>query len=658
MFRRLYFVIAVLLASGNISIAQQADTKKDKDEFKTGIKPDSVIKIGKLRYASEPEIEADPYAMHETDTALYHTQQWDTVHSTTSRLEDLGNPGSPVFHLDFQPLPAFGFNFGFDQFDTYRYTADNIPFFNTQNILTDIFYNQGPNTLQTINVLHTQNIKRDWNASVQYHGLSSPGYYDWQASKFSIISLNTWYRSPNGHYMAMASTVWNIFSFEENGGLISPFLYDSLTAPHDKQIVPSYLNNARQTFNDQSYTLNQFWFIGVSETKHFKKDTSNYTIKVLKPRLYLEHRFNYYDKKYYFHDTAEGPFFPGTTNDTGLVADHYRMRDISNRVSIGTALFRDSLSDTGNVNIPFAFSAYARQDLIRATEDRLDTSFQNFAIGGTLGGMYSLYRLKLDYTLLGYNAGDYLAQAGLNLKIWPKLPVLSLQATAQQAAPAFIMQRMTSHYFNWENNFTKQKFYEFQAGLFNILHTDITARYVVAANYVYMGPEIKPVQADTIINYGNLTVFNHLQLGHFHFNTSATYQKVLQGQFIHVPTYVLHGSYYFENSWFKKALFWQAGVDVRYYSSYFGNAYMPGISTFYEQNTFTTGNFPVLDVWFAGKIKRFRLYIKFENVLSAFIGPNEWINGPSQWLSPNYPAAINDITTVPIRFGVRWMFFD
>ncbi len=657
MFSRLGFIIVLLLATATMSMAQQSDTKTDdkkkKDEFSTGIKPDSVVKIGKLRYATEPEIEADPNAMHEVDTVLYHIQQmYDTVIAINSRLEDLGNTGSPAFHLDFPPLPAFGFNFGINQWDDYRYTAENIRYFNTQNILTDIYYNQGPTDLRTLNFLHVQNIKRNWSASVQYHGSASQGYYAQQVTNYSNIGVNTMYRSPNNHYMIMASTVWNLFSFQENGGFVNDTLFERASGALAKGSTPTNLLNAYQNFNDQSYTVNQFWFLGTTETREFKKDTSHYVIKVLKPKLYVEHRFNYYQKKYYFRDSAEGPkpFFPGTTNDSPLVADIYRMTDISNRVSIGTALFRDSLTDsTENVNIPFAFSAYAQSDIIRATEDRIDTSFQNFSVGGTIGGAYSLYKLKLDYTLLGYNQGDYLAQAGLNLKISKHLPILSLQATAQQAAPAFIMQRMTSEYFNWNNNFTKQKFYEFQAGLFNILHTDITARYVVAANYVYMGPQIKPVQADTDVDYGNLTIFNHLRFGHFHVNTSFTYQKVLQGDFIHVPNYVLRGSYYFEHFLFKKALLFQGGVDIRYYSSYYGNAYMPGISAFYVQDSFKTGNFPVFDVWVAGKIKRFRFYIKCENIgqiLSI---------GPTQWVVPGYPMSL---TTTPFRFGVRWMFFD
>ena len=71
---------------------------------------------------------------------------------------------------------------------------------------------------------YTQNIRPNWNFNIMFSALNTNvGYYDPQPSSVNNTTFNSWYKSPNGHYMVIVGFVNNTFKAQENGGIQSGF---------------------------------------------------------------------------------------------------------------------------------------------------------------------------------------------------------------------------------------------------------------------------------------------------------------------------------------------------------------------------------------------------------------------------------------------------
>ncbi|MFA5781089.1 MAG: putative porin, partial [Bacteroidales bacterium] len=67
---------------------------------------------------------------------------------------------------------------------------------------------------------------------------------------------------------------------------------------------------------------------------------------------------------------------------------------------------------------------------------------------------------------------------------------------------------------------------------------------------------------------------------------------------------------------------------------------------FYLQNDFKSDNYPFFDFFVNLKIKRARIYLKFDHVNSGLMGYN-------YYMIPHYPMSDR-----AFKFGISWMFYD
>src|SRR5660397_116285 len=109
--------------------------------------------------------------------------------------------------------------------------------------------------------------------------------------------------------------------------------------------------------------------------------------------------------------------------------------------------------------------------------------------------------------------------------------------------------------------------------------------------------------------------FNYRKL---HFRTRLLWQKASNENFIHLPEFSTFVSAYYKFV-LSKVLFSQLGVDTRYNTSYYADAYSPSTGLFYIQNEKKYGNFPYIDVYISARLKRTRLFFKVMNVGTNFI---------------------------------------
>jgi hypothetical protein len=135
--------------------------------------------------------------------------------------------------------------------------------------------------------------------------------------------------------------------------------------------------------------------------------------------------------------------------------------------------------------------------------------------------------------------------------------------------------------------------------------------------------------------------------GKFALDNTLLYQQVEQDEaIINIPKFTTRNTIYYSDHIFKRALFFQTGITLNYFTTFYANDYNPIIGDFYIQNQKQVGDFPMLDFFFNAKIRQTRIYLKAEHFNSSFTG-NDFYSAPS------YPYR-----DFMVRFGVVWNFFQ
>ena len=130
---------------------------------------------------------------------------------------------------------------------------------------------------------------------------------------------------------------------------------------------------------------------------------------------------------------------------------------------------------------------------------------------------------------------------------------------------------------------------------------------------------VAPTQYGKTINYASLKVSREFVFGKWALDNTLLFQKVDQPDAVlNVPEFVTRNTFYYTNYLFKNKLFFQTGIELNYFTSYYTNNYNPVIGEFFVQDRVKIGNSPLLDYFVNVKIQRTRLYLKAEHFNSLF----------------------------------------
>jgi hypothetical protein len=132
----------------------------------------------------------------------------------------------------------------------------------------------------------------------------------------------------------------------------------------------------------------------------------------------------------------------------------------------------------------------------------------------------------------------------------------------------------------------------------------------------------------------------------FNFYPSIIYQNISEKKILPLPNFVTSTSIFYSSKLFKSALEMQIGIDLFYYTSYFGNSYMPSTGMFYLQNELEVGSYPYVDLFMNVKIKRAKFFVKYEHA-------NAGLNGSNYMGVPYYPNGDR-----ALRVGLWWGFLN
>jgi hypothetical protein len=479
------------------------------------------------------------------------------------------------------------------------------------------------------------------NFGIDYSRITQDGFYLRQFTTGYFTQAHTNYYSKSKRYRLLANINWNRGVHDENGGIQSDSLFESLVGTNKS--VPVYLYSSQSRFKQFNAYAKQYYYLGSSELIVDENEDSTYLVK---PVAYLSHTINYETEQYFF-DNVNGDsafLFPGFNLDSSYIfSDSVGKKVLNNRFAFGTwktdekrNLFAEAGLNIQNFSI-HTYSGY-RTEFNVITDGILERAPKSKTDIGL--------KAQGQFCLLGYNIGDFQATGEVKL-IFKGLDVTGSFSNFLYKADE-VMLRYQSNPFVWNNNYSKINVTRLRGGFKTLKfknNFNLEFNSYLLTNWVYFGKDVVPVQTNEVISVNSLSLTKTFQLGFLFLENTLLYQKS-SNNIVRLPELSAKIRWYVNGNLFKKALRFQLGAAVWFNTAYYGNAWNPAARAFYLQDRVSIGNYPVLDVFLTGEIKKAIIFVKLEHANM------DWMN-QGFYNTPHYPLPIR-----ALRLGVKWRMYN
>ena len=560
---------------------------------------------------------------------------------------DLGNVGLPLKSLVFNQDKQIGFNYAFNPYELYFINPTKTPYINTRAPFTDMSYTQGGGELLMLRIKHAQNILPRWNVGVELNRITSQGFLLKQYSSFYGVNAFTSYFSKEKHYILLGNITWNYGLNEESGGVRSDSSFESLTG--GQKGVYTNLANSETHYRNRSAYVKQYYRWGKSE---YIGDDSIYDFK---PTSQLVYTMRANQMSYAFNNKGDTSslFLPNRYYDeTSTTYDSMYFGKLTNQLEYQVFGADHSTHFLGSEedSIRTQKSGGIRYELINVAQPVFVRQFANIILDGSydvvsLKDNRSKFHIGGSYVLKGYNDADYKLELSFKLKY--KYATLLFAGFSQYARPDFFYQLYKSNQFIWENYFkqtsTQMLSVGFRTNKFRN-NLQLVFKTQIMNNFVYLNELSRPVQESGTTTVNTIELNKTIQIWKIYLEHLVYYQKSSSNN-IRLPELAGIARYYFQSKFFGISRF-QIGFNVIYNTAYYGNGFNPSMHQFILQNDVKIGNYPVINPFFVGEIKRASIFAMYEHVNMDLIKSG-------MYTTAHYPIGLSNF-----RMGVRWRLYD
>lgn len=576
----------------------------------------------------------------------------------------LGNLGNASRSILFSPITKSGWDAGFHAYDIYMSTIEKTRFFNTTRPYTALNYMVGSHTEQTINILHTQNFKPNWNIAFNYHLISAPGWFKSQKTNHNSINISSFYQTRNKRYSLYAIYFFNKINGSENGGIINNgFLNDPRYKNRD--LIPTKLGGDA-TFSTNFFTsdittgtvykTSTFLFrhqydLGQKDSLKINDST---TVKLFYARLRFQHTFQYNKYSYSFvdkstdsssyHNNFQLTIPSGSTinfNDTWKeIINEFSLLSYPDKKNQNQFLKLGAVMQ--NLNGSFSSSTNKYYNLYALAEYRNKTRNQLWDIEAK-GKLY----------VNGWNAGDYSSFISLKRFIAKKIGYLTVGFENINRTPSFIFNPQSSFIYDGPSNLNKENITHIFSVIDNsYLNLKLTGDYYLISNYTYFNDLYKANQQSSLLNVLLISASKTIQLSkHIFWYADLYAQQASNIKAVRLPLFFTRNRIAFEGNFFKN-LNISTGLEIKYHTPYKAYAYSPINGQFYVQQNTIINNRPEGAAFVHFSIKSFRTYLRFEN-LNALDFQNSFSFTKNNIAAPSYPYP-----GLVFRLGIAWSFVN
>ena len=583
----------------------------------------------------------------------------------------LGNHGTAARSLLFAPNTKPGFDPGFHAYDIYGFKVEDTRFYQTTRPFTEMGYLLGSKTEQMINILHTQNIKPNFNMAFQYRFINSPGNYKSQNTSHNSFRINGNYQSNNKRYSIFGIYISNRYKSSENGGV----KFDSLLSDsryNDRFLLPTRLGGDVQFTRDflsTNINLGNIYKEDVLLFRHQydfgQKDSlivnDSTTVKLFYPRLRLQHTFRFKGSNYLFQDLPEG----NRQNPT-------RVKDYQNifGITIGAEVpiiysdkWREYSNDFSLISFPeknnlnqFLKTGITLENL-QATFDTTSDKFHNLIAHGEYRNRTRNQKWDVEargnFYINGMNAGDYLAEIRLKRMLSARLGYLEVGFQNVNRTPSFVFNKSSSFPVTTLQNLDKENITRISSTLTNDRYGfNLSGNLYLISNYTYFTGFLKAQQFSPVFNVLQVAAEKRFDLGKRWRLISAFHlQQTAGNPPINLPLIFTTQRIFREGVYFKN-MSYAFGGELRYHTPVKGDNYSPFVGQFFYQDTTTLRNRPEVNAFFNFRIKTFNAFVRAENLQSLIPGGGGSYSKESQFVPHYYYPSLW------IRVGIWWRFIN
>lgn len=585
------------------------------------------------------------------DTLQDYFHIFNPIHKNSITSTFTGNYGGSYLNNDFFARKYNNDFFFLHTHDAYLLTPDNIRYYNTTTPYTMLEYSQSEKQREhnetRFNVLHSQNVTDRLNFTLKYDQAKSDGQYDEQVNKNSFISLYSSYNSDifNVHGGFISNSIANL----ENGGLVN----DDELLDEEIRPLPDVLSI---NLLGASVKYKNSYYFATAEYKLGKYIKSENEEEVFKPWVGFIYSVEVSQNLRQFKEDelkldANSAFFGPTLLDTLVTNDSIRLNRITN-------IFQIKQYETPEKKASFGKRAFIGVDLVRTVHPGLSYEsvskgrYTNLFVGGGIfrnEGNFWKWNAEGKFFITGYRSG----QTEISASIWKPIPFfkdslasIKIDGRLETLVPDYFQENFGSNRIRWDNRLNNEQ--RMTAGFtFSSPKRQLEAgvNYALINNYIYNDTIGVPRQTKREILVLSAFLNKGFTLKNFHIKARFLAQKSSLQEFIHLPEFSAHLSVYYKFV-ISKVLFTQLGIDARYNTEYYADAYHPATGLFYLQNEKKIGNYPYLDGYASLKLKRTRIFFKYINIGSGFIN-KEYFG------AFHYP-----MNAMTFRLGVAWSFYD
>ena len=677
------YILLILLFSTQLVLAKESNTL-NKDTLATTDPKEENFFMRKPAKAGEGTIAwkvSEDFA-DETqcspDTATLDFHEYTTpVYRNTLASEWLGNLGLPsqsaIFYQRKETDYTGDFLFKHSFYDQYL-GPNNAFFYNTKRPYSNITYLSGglkdqeeDHLIANLSMNATSKLNFGIFADYKY-GRGS--YYNQSTDDLSGY-INGSYRGDKYSIYFIAGL--NNYKQFENGGLLNDQLISTVD---DAANIPVKLSNTWSEYKSFYFWVNQQFHIGenkIDPNDSEKKDfiplmTIGYTTK------YEYSRKKYYERSIptdsinlsYYKSIYDNNYYSRTaTLDT--CAQHF----FKNVVSI---TFNEGYKDW----MVFSLRAFAEADFEqnRFITDSLGINVENSILGWndtlcgksyhnqalvSVGGELFKRKGNTQYGVLGKvlvlgrdnrMAFDVSGDFSTKIKLKDDLHLnISALGHIKNLNPSFYTEHYYSNHFVWENQFNNTWSARGYAEIgipYKYCNFKIGAGWQGLKNYIYFNKQAMPTQDNEhFIQIINADLQLNLSAWLLHWDNKVSFQYVNEPSILPLPMISAYSNFYFRHSFLKNDILTvQIGVDCRFNTAYYANAYMPATGVFYLQDETLVGNYPLMNAYVNLHLKQFRVYLMCYNLSAAFMEP-------TYFTVPHYP-----LNPIMFKFGLSWNFYD
>jgi len=576
------------------------------------------------------------------DTTITDFHQYDPLYKGNNVYSTLSNIGFIHNNLMFSPFLTPGYSKSLPWYQKYLYTNDKIRYYKLSKPYTELFYTMGPKKEQEFKVVFSRELVKGLSFGMNFYLISSHGNYKRSKSNNNTGYLTLGYITPNKRYVVNINYMFNKLDMQESGG-ISDDSYFSDNLEPDRSVIPVNLDNANNTVTESGVFVQQYFNL----SKPKAKNDSSFYLDMGSISYSFQYKKNHYlftdhDPLSPFYDTIYAPLDSTNTYDS-----------TGQQFIINTVGWTSAGYEKENNEKPFYIYANLTHENIKQQlpADSLSSTINQMHLWGGIGiNIKESFYLKAGGFLYfgGYNSGDFGINGTINQFIGNKkhnYGELLLGVKLINKMPWWFYQNFGSNHFRWNNNFDKET-YLILSGQFIYKKINAGVDFTTVGNYTYLNDSIRPAQIESAETILTLYLNGNIPFGKFGIDTRLSYQATSRPGIIRLPAFLGSMNFYFKSPVFKRAATIQMGLQMRYFTSYYANAYMPELRAFYLQNDKLIGNYLWADVYLTLKIQRARLFAKMSNVTGYFEGYN-------YWAAPHYPDR-----DARFYFGVSWRFHD